>query len=106
MRLVAEMPHEQYGSALFVSTDYICESTSTTNNVEIIKAQLDKLMVTSEYKPPNERFSFGSDLSHSVDWDTNLQTKMENLTNSSWFMMLSNQSHLIVKLCDRATIQT
>ena len=51
------------------------------NNVEIIPAQLNNLMVMSVYKPPNERFSFGSDhrsqhmnvviddfSSHSVDW--------------------------------------
>ena len=82
MRLAAEILHEQYGSALFVCNDYICDSTSTsaTNIVEIIQAQLN-LMVTSVYKPPNRCFSFGSDLrspqmnvvigdfnSHSVDW--------------------------------------
>ena len=83
MSLVAEMPHEQYGSAIFVRNNCICDSTSTsnTNNVEIIQAQLNKLTVTSVYKPPNEQFSFGSNLastqmnvvigdfnSHGVEW--------------------------------------
>ena len=75
--------HEQYGSAIFVRNNYICDSTSTsnTNNVEIIQAQLNKLTVTSVYKTPNEQFSFGSNLastqmnvvigdfnSHGVEW--------------------------------------
>ena len=83
MSLVAEIPHEQYGSAIFVRNNCICDSTSTsnTNNVEIIQAQLNKLTVTSVYKPPNEKFSFGSNLastqmnvvigyfnSHGVEW--------------------------------------
>ena len=83
MSLVAEIPHEQYGSAIFVRNNCICDSTSTSNpnNVEIIQAQLNKLTVTSVYKPPNEQFSFGSNLastqmnvvigdfnSHGVEW--------------------------------------
>ena len=83
MSLVAEIPHEQYGSAIFVRNNCICDSTSTsnTNNVEIIQAQLNKLTVTGVYKPPNEQFSFGRNLastqmnvvigdfnSHGVEW--------------------------------------
>ena len=81
MRLAVEILHEQYGSALFVRYDYVRDSTPTTNNVEIILAQLNNFMVTNVYKPHNARFSFGSDLrspqmnvairdfnSHSVDW--------------------------------------
>ena len=83
MTLVAEMPHEQYGSVIFVRNNCICDSTSTSNanNVEIIQAQLNKLTVTIVYKPPNEQFSFGSNLastqmnvgigdfnSHGVEW--------------------------------------
>ena len=62
--LVAEIPHEQYGSDIFVRNNCICDSTSTsnTNNVEIIQAQLNKLTVKSVYMPPNELFSFGSNL--------------------------------------------
>ena len=41
MRLVAKIPHKQYGSDIFVRSDYIYDltSTSTINNVEIIHAQ-------------------------------------------------------------------
>ena len=62
MSLVAEIPHEQYGRAIFVRNNCICDSTSTSNNVEIIRAQMTKLTVTSVYKPQNEQFSFGSNL--------------------------------------------
>ena len=54
---------------------------SNTNNIENIQAQLNKLTVTSVYKPPNEQFSFGSNLastqmnvvigdfnSHGLEW--------------------------------------
>ena len=80
-------PHEQYGSAIFVRNNCICDltSTSNTNNVEIIQAQLNKLTVTSVYKPPNEQFSFGSNLASTwllaistvTVWngDTEVQTK-------------------------------
>ena len=83
MSLVAEIAHEQYGSAIFVRSNCICDltSTSNTNNVEIIQAQLNKLTVTSVYKASNEQFSFGSNLastqmnvvigdfnSHGVEW--------------------------------------
>ena len=83
MSLVAEIPHEQYRNAIFIRNNSICDSTSTsnTNNVEIIQAQLNKLTVTSVYKPPNEPFSFGNNLasthsnvvignfnSHGVEW--------------------------------------
>ena len=65
-----------------VTTVYVIQPQhQTQNNVEIIQAQLNKLTVTSVYKPPNEQFSFGSNLastqmnvvivdfsSHGVEW--------------------------------------
>ena len=80
---MAEIPHEQYGSSLFIRNDAVCESfsTHTSGNIEIIQAQMNGLTVTSLYKPPNEEYSFGRTLSatplnvvigdfnsHSVNW--------------------------------------
>ena len=58
--LVAEIAHEQYGSALFIRISCTCESTSTssTDNIEIIQATLSGVSVNSYYKPPNQVFDF------------------------------------------------
>ena len=77
-QLLAELCEKQKSDVLCVQET---TSTSNTNNVEIIQAQLNKLTVTSVYKPPNEQFSFGSNLastqmnvvigdfnSHGVEW--------------------------------------
>ena len=40
MRLTAEIPHKHYGSVLFVCNYYVCDSTSTTNNIQ---SQLNNL---------------------------------------------------------------
>ena len=83
MELVAEIPHDKYGSTVFVSKNYTCESTSvsSTDNIEIIQVQLSGVSVTSFYKPPNEQFEFscnttqtstqviiGDFNSHSTQW--------------------------------------
>ena len=59
MNLVEKILHEQYGRAIFVLSDCICDSTSTQNynNIVIIQAQLNGLMVTSVYKPLNKLFN-------------------------------------------------
>ena len=97
MSLVAEIPHEEYGSAIFVRNNCICDSTSTlnTDNVEIIQAQLNKLTMTSVYKPPNEQFSFGGNLastqmnvvigdfnSHGVEWGYRSTFQAQSLSSS------------------------
>ncbi len=82
MELVAETPHDKYGSAVFVRSNYRYESTSvsSTNNIEIIQVQLKGITVTSVYKPPNEQFEYncvpntstqvviGDFNSHSTQW--------------------------------------
>ena len=62
MNLVAEIAHEQYGSALFIRDSCTCESTSTstTDNIEIIQATLNGVSINSYYKPPNQAFDFRS----------------------------------------------
>ena len=62
IHLVAEIAHEQYGSALFIRDSCTCESTSTsiTDNIELIQATLNGVSVNSYYKPPNQAFDFRS----------------------------------------------
>ena len=46
MNLVTEIAHEQYGSALFMRDSCTCDSTSTTDNIEIIQATLNGVSAT------------------------------------------------------------
>ena len=60
MDLAIERPHSQYGSAIFVTSGTIVNTTSLTdiNNIEILRIDLNGISVTSVYNPPVERFSF------------------------------------------------
>ncbi|XP_061721084.1 uncharacterized protein LOC133527905 [Cydia pomonella] len=86
MVLIAEIKHRQYGSALFVRPGLNIRSVykTSTNNIEIITAELNNCTITSVYKPPNEKFQFDKTLnfdsqptrfvvgdfnSHSESWD-------------------------------------
>ena len=64
MDLAIERPHSQYGSAIFVTSGTIVNTTSQTdiNNIEILRVDLNGISVTSVYKPPGERFSFNKPL--------------------------------------------
>ena len=54
MTLAVERPPSKYGSASFVKTGAIIESTSVTNdgNVEVSELEMKGVSVTSVYKPP------------------------------------------------------
>ena len=55
-----ERPHSQYGSAIFVTSGIIVNTTllNDINDIEILRVGLNGISVTSVYKPPGERFSF------------------------------------------------
>ena len=58
MTLVAERPHDKYGSAIFIGDDLNEKSISVTaaNHVEVITAELPDVVLHSVYKPPSEQF--------------------------------------------------
>ena len=62
MSLVAERPHNKYGSAVFIRDDLkvkgisICEE----DNVELIKIELCNAIIQSVYKPPNQPLQQGN----------------------------------------------
>ena len=58
MTLVAEGPHDNYGSALFIRDDLKVKSISATavNHVEVITAERPDVVVHSVFKPPSEQF--------------------------------------------------
>ena len=58
MALVAERPHDKYGSAIFIKDDLKVKSISVTaaNHVEVITAELPDVVVHSVYKLPSEQF--------------------------------------------------
>nr|XP_060616102.1 uncharacterized protein LOC132765855 [Anolis sagrei ordinatus] len=62
MVLVAERPHAQYGSAVFVKPGLQVSSAHNTeeNNIEVLTVELNNITITSVYKPPNEDFCFSS----------------------------------------------
>ena len=58
MTIVAERPHDKYGSAIFIRDDLKVKSISVTatNHVEVITAELRDVVVHSVYKPPIQQF--------------------------------------------------
>ena len=58
MTLVAERPHDKYGSAIFIRADLKVKSISviSVNRVEVLTAELPDVVVHSVHKPPIEQF--------------------------------------------------
>ena len=91
---VAEITHEQYGSALCIRDPCTCDSTSSTDNIEIMQATLNGVTVN---KPPNQPFDFRSSTtdtplqvligdfnSHSTELDTYRSTNDDGTLVKRW----------------------
>ena len=91
MDLAIERPHLQYGSAIFVTSGTIVNTTSLTdiNNIEILRVDLNGISVTSVYKPPGERFSFHQPLP-AVGDQQQVITGDFNSHSSTWGYAMTN----------------
>lgn len=60
MNLVIELPHPQYGSAIYTKPELVVESASYSHNnqIEILTIVVRNCTITSVYKPPNIAFDF------------------------------------------------
>ena len=58
MTLVAERPHNKYGSAILIRDDLKVKSVSVSDvgDVDLITIEMPGVIVHSVYKPPNEKF--------------------------------------------------
>jgi Reverse transcriptase (RNA-dependent DNA polymerase)/Endonuclease-reverse transcriptase len=60
MRLVAEIPHEKHGSAIFAKMDVTISTaeTETLDGIELICINMGNCSISSIYKPPGKEFTF------------------------------------------------
>ena len=63
---MTEHPHRQYGSAVYVNTNLVIESTSCSvvDDIDILTVELSSVVVTSVYKPPPSAFVFHQTVPH------------------------------------------
>ena len=104
MNLVAEITHEQYGSAVLTRDSCTCESTSTSSidNIETIKATLNGVSVNSYYKSPNQAFDF-----RSSSTDTTLQVIIGEFNShiTEWgYRSTNDDGNLVERWCDENSL--
>ena len=92
MDLIAEIPHEKHGSAIYIRSGSTAISTTSTNsnNIECLSAHLEGITITSVYKPPGVPFEFNNQVvqrgmptqviigdfnSHNIAWGYNNNDK-------------------------------
>jgi len=85
MNLVIELPHSQYGRAIYTKPELVIESASHSHSsqIEILTIEVRNCTITSVYKQPNIAFAFekpdkfdncdtkivlGDFFSHSITW--------------------------------------
>lgn len=84
MRLAAERPHRQYGSAIFIKPNMVVQSTNVAeeNEIEILTVELTNCTITSVYKPPhteikaNDFCQLDADKTHFVVGDFNSHSSL------------------------------
>lgn len=85
MRLVAERPHRQYGSAIFAKPNLQVQScgVSDINNIEVLTMELSDCTITSVYKPPATEF-LGANVNNFNKNKINLIVGDFNSHSSQW----------------------
>ena len=98
MNLAIERAHSQYGSAIFVTSVTIVNTTSLTdiNNIEVLRVDLNGISVTSVYKPPDERLSFHQPLTAVGDQQQVILGDF-NIHSSTWGYAMTNTDGELVE---------
>ena len=90
MSLVAERPHNKYGSTVFIRDDlkvkriYICEE----DDVELITIELCNAIIQSDNKPPNKQF-----LLPPLQQGNNPHVVIGDFNRNSWYMLSKRHTY-------------
>ena len=112
MTCIAELPHDKYGSAIFVKEGTTVESihTDDQNNIETLSVDFGSIVITSVYKPPATPFKFppllqphknriviGDFNSHNIQWGYNSTNEdgnaVEQWSDSNQLSLVHDAKH-------------